>query len=240
MGGDVTTSSRAIEVVGPAGSGKSTVVDCLATSGNVRVVASVTPTTSARRRAIAVAGAAPRLLRLAIRGRLPRRHIAWVARLGAFRMLVDSGGSEHVVLDQGPLYTLGRLAGARPSSAGDRWHDDRIREWAQRLDAVVVLDAPDPVLVSRINRRAKSHAVKGSDETAALAAVARQRDDLDRVVSAVAACGLEVLRFDTGSIAAADIARTVIERVLGPCADTTHDTTYDTTHDTTHDTMELR
>ena len=57
--------------------------------------------------------------------------------------LVRRTRDDVLVLDQGPLYTLSRVLAARPDLADDRWLTGRIERWAERLDAVLVLDAPD-------------------------------------------------------------------------------------------------
>lgn len=165
----------------------------------VRTVSSVSPAAPLLRRALAAGRAAPRALQLIGRGvfgheRTTRRQLAWVGRLVVLDSLARRSGDDVLVLDQGPLYTLSRLLAARPELTDDRWLKREIESWADRLDAVLVLDAPDRELVERIRGRDKAHAVKHSSMPDGLAAVAQQRAELDLVVLTAEAFGLDVLR----------------------------------------------
>jgi hypothetical protein len=203
VGGD----HRIIEVVGPAGAGKSTIATEMITVAGVRVVCSMTDAMPVGRRVTSMLRATPRVVRLAVTGSLSTRQIAWVGRLHAYESLLAHPSEGILVLDQGPIYTLSRLIAARPASAGDGWYASRIEACAHRLDAVVVLDARDEVLIERIRSRDKTHTVKYSTESEAASAIDSQRGEIERVVSAAAAHGLTVLTFDTATRTAADIAR---------------------------------
>ncbi len=130
-------------------------------------------------------------------GEPPRRQLAWIGRLVALGSLARRADDDILVLDQGPLYTLSRLLAARPDLTDDRWLKREMESWANQLDAVLVLDAPDRDLVERIRMRGKTHAVKNSPMSDALAAVAQQRAELEVVVVAAESLGLDVVRMGT-------------------------------------------
>ena len=220
-----------VEIVGPAGSGKTTVASRMCIRPGVRSVSSVSSAVSPARRLVAGFRAAPQTLRLIGRRRPTRQQIAWLSRLVALETVTRHADADVLVLDQGPLYTLSRLTAARPDCAEDAWVTRRTERWAGLLDAVLLLDASDEILVERIRSRSKAHAVKDAVDGDALAAVARQRVELDRLVGAAERHGLRVLRRRTDQLSADRIAEEATEAagrspvaVAAPTT-TTHDTT---------------
>ena len=209
-----------LEIVGPAGSGKSTVAMQMAGQPGVRTVSSVAPAEPWLRQALAAGRAAPRMLQVIGRGAIgrrgtTRRQLAWVGRLVALGSLTRRADDDILVLDQGPLYTLSRLLAARPDITDDRWLKREMVGWADRLDAVLVLDAPDQELVQRIRTRGKAHALKHSSVSDALAAVAQQRAELDIVVVAAESLGLDVLRIGTDEANAEQIVTELTQLARG-------------------------
>jgi hypothetical protein len=119
-----------------------------------------------------------------------------------------------LLFDQGPLYALVRLqAEGKPFTARpafERWRDEMVEGWADELSVIVFLDAPDAVLWDRINVRPQDHKAKGEETKAGLRFIARYRrsfEDLLRKVEEPG--GPQVVRFDTGSTTAAQIAERV-------------------------------
>lgn len=202
-------ATSVVEIIGPAGSGKTTLATELATWPGVLTVSSIGPAETRSRRLLAAGRAMPVVLRL-VRRRTTRRQIAWAARLGALDSLVRRADGEVLVLDQGPVYTLSRLLAARPELAGGEWAERRIENWALLLDAVVVLDAPDGELAARIHSRQKDHAVKAAPDAEAIAAVRTQRAELGAMVTAVAALGVRVLDLRTDHFPVDQIAAKVM------------------------------
>ena len=117
--------------------------------------------------------------------------------------LADVRGT--VVFDQGPIYTLCRPFLRQPRLR--RWRDAKAERWRGLLDVVVWLDAPDEVLLERIDGRDKEHRLKGSERAAAQAELVRER--------AVHLQALErfpnVLRFDTSEASPDAVADAVLE-----------------------------
>jgi hypothetical protein len=107
-----------------------------------------------------------------------------------------------VVFDHGPLFRLTLLAEfGPPLIAGARfrrWWDATLARWADRLDAVVVLDAPDDVLLPRIRSREQRHAVQDASDEEAWRLLGRYRAAYDMVLASLVATGqVALFRFDT-------------------------------------------
>jgi hypothetical protein len=86
-----------------------------------------------------------------------------------------------------------------------------IRQWAAALDVIIRLDAPDSVLMERINARSKSHAVKGKPQQEMHRFLTRGRASMEAVIIRLAADGgPRVLCFDTGQEAPDLLAEKVL------------------------------
>ena len=73
--------------------------------------------------------------------------------------------------------------------------------WSRELDAIVVLDAPDAVLLERIDAREQRHDAKGVPSHQGLELLGRHREAYGRVFELVESFGrTRVLRFDTATM----------------------------------------
>jgi shikimate kinase len=207
---------RLVELAGPAGAGKSTVFRAL-----VARDATIEGRPSLRKREYAgvlaseMLGVARTLLR--DRAYLPRvtpQQIHMMAYLQALPRVLDRAGSaasRTLALDQGPIYLLTRRSLTSERLAA--WRRRVVQTWAPLLDVVVWLDAPDEVLVERINSREKRHRLQGSPEATALEALAESRAVYERASHELEQTGLTrpiVLRFDTSVRSAEEIADEVL------------------------------
>ena len=96
-----------------------------------------------------------------------RKELNWMARLVTSRRILQrqrAQGALHqvVLLDQGPIYTLARLAEqaygyGEQSVHATRWRSEMVEHWSTLLDLVIWLDAPSSVLVDRVFSRSKAH-----------------------------------------------------------------------------------
>lgn len=213
-----------VEVAGLPGSGKSTVVRAVA-AADARVVAA--PFADRRRKALALTRSAlalaPLLLErhsLASSGRDLGRMVRLDAMPTAGQAVWPIAGAARV-FDQGPLFLLHRLSTdphgeARPS-ATSAWSERMLGRWAGNLDLVVVLDAPDEILLARVRSRSKDHALKHVTRDDGLAALHRQRQLLELLLSELRMRStIEVLRIDTAStslVASTTRALEAIDRV---------------------------
>jgi hypothetical protein len=202
------------EVVGPPASGKSTVHRALDGAG-IRAIGNYLSVRRVPAWATSAIGIRS-VLREAIRAGFTRRQLTWIVRLQATPSALRRAelGARAVVFDQGPVYALARLGDAI-ASAGEpaslrAWWTARLRWWAERLDLVVSLDAPDDVLLRRIRSRDKEHPLRGLGDAEAASGLATERARTDAVVEAIAAMGRSRIERIDGSMT--DAAQ-VVERI---------------------------
>jgi hypothetical protein len=161
-----------VELVGPAGVGKTTLAENVQrTNPKVHVGLSLWQVPRSRLVQGAVA-LVPTIIVSALRGRRLRwREIRHMIRLDALRHAVHPKRSRHriILLDEGPVFGIGWLDVAfaeRGIVAPPRWRQRVLRRWGRLLDTVVLLDAGNRVLTSRIRGRAKRHRMKQSSDLA--------------------------------------------------------------------------
>ncbi len=180
-----------VELVGPAGVGKSAVADALRDhDGTLRVSIWGLPLSSLLWSAAALL---PTFVALSVAARAVRwPELKQMIRLSALGRVLPRAaqGRSLVVLDEGPVFALAWLQvfGAERllrSAAYEHWVHRTLAAWAHVIDAVVVVDAPDPVLSQRIRTRVKPHMVKDRSDEEITAFVARFRAAFASVISAV-------------------------------------------------------
>lgn len=205
----VETAPLMVELIGPAGAGKSTLARALRHRDR-RIL------TAARFRVgrldympFFVSNALlllPTILRQSRHGRrLAWSEIKMMVYLTAGNRLLRRQASNHaavVILDQGPVFQLAQLHGFGPeninSEGFEQWWASVLDRWASALDMVIWLDAPDVVLLERVHTRGKWHRVKNESEQEAREFLARYRASYEQMISALTANGgPRVLRFDT-------------------------------------------
>jgi hypothetical protein len=192
-----------VELVGPAGAGKTSLLRILSES-DAALRAGVCPTARAHLRSavallptfVAVHRSARRVLWPEMKRIVYLRTLEWMLADGR----ADAGP---VVLDEGPLYMLARLEVYGARRIGGRgyqdWRRGEVARWARRLGLVVLLDAPDDVLIERIRRRARPHHAQRLPDPQVRRFLADYRDAYDRTLTAlVTAHDVRVLRFDSG------------------------------------------
>ncbi len=219
------TGPRVIEIIGVAGSGKSSLATALADAHegwHIEGPLEVKNKHHLRR----VAHGGSRLVRIMTGNLSQGRRLTWkeskyllyVMEWPRHLASIPERESEVILLDQGPVYVLTRfgtadvpIVGCEP---GDRWWNDTVASWADTLDAVVALDAPDPVLWERITSRAQSHEAldRGRSEWStfaesyrrSFATVLNETDGPD---------GPLILRYDTNTMSTDQIAADVADRL---------------------------
>jgi len=127
---------------------------------------------------------------------LPREELKQIVRLNALRLFVGRrvGRAAVVVLDEGPVFALSwlRVFGHPRLQNGraEPWWLATYAVWAALLDRVVLLDAPEPVLTSRIRGRHKPADVfRQMTDTEIRDLVARYRVSFERVLDGLARAG---------------------------------------------------
>jgi len=123
-------------------------------------------------------------------------------------------GQRVFVLDQGPIYALGRLeAMGKPflrSAVYERWRLRMTKIWARKLTWIVVVDAADPVLVERIGGRTQAHETKGKPPEVGYEFLVRHRRAFDQMVASIEkAGGPEAYRIDSGRMPPGQVAAEV-------------------------------
>ncbi len=211
---------RALELVGVAASGKTSLLGAL-TQRSKRVAAGV-PFTSYAHLRHGLAHAA-RLLPA-----WPSAGGRWLSEKELRSMNYVAGwahgverwqpGDPAVLFDHGPLFRIARLRAFGPplvqSAAFRRWADAAVRRWAGLLDGVVWLDAPDELLLARIEARAERHRMQGEPEADTRRFLAHYRAAYERLLAELAAAGGPVaLRIDTSAEPAAAIAARLVDRL---------------------------
>jgi hypothetical protein len=193
-----------IELVGPAGAGKTTLAHRLGASREAprrRLSLWGLPRWALLASAVALV---PSMVAAASRGRpLRGSELAQMIRLDALRRVVrrEVRREGTLLLDEGPVFALSWLEvvfrrNGDPTLAA--WRRRIVADWASLLDAVVRLDASDAAIAHRIRTRAKSHPVKHAADAEIYRFTAEFRRAFDLVLGDLAAAGsLEVMQLDT-------------------------------------------
>ena len=219
----LTRSPRLVELAGPAGVGKSTVVQSL------RDHTPAAPATIWGQPVLPLLGNGVQLLPTLAGFWWESRSIMWdesrhMVRLRTLHRRVqagDTGAAPMLVFDEGPVFALAWLRGfgheslRRDSSA--EWWDLTFRQWAGTVDVVVVLDASDAELARRIKARSTWHEVKNASVPEITIWMGRFRCALEWVLAGLTSHGsLEVVRLSTeqhGPEHIADRVRSALARV---------------------------
>jgi adenylate kinase family enzyme len=220
---DARSRALVVELVGPAGAGKTTLAEALARlDPSIHVDVSLSRLRTIPVYVVDLVRLLPDLVRY-------RRAVPRFARRDARAMVylsgwrreltkIGQGVRDATVLDHGPIFRLAYLSEFGPAlvrgTAFRRWWRREATAWGGILDLVVLLDAPDEQLVERIRSRERSHAVKDRPRDEASRYLNRYRTAFEHVLTVVRRAGdVEVLRFDTSECAPETIASEVIERL---------------------------
>jgi hypothetical protein len=183
---------RVVELVGPAGVGKSSISRELhrhfaAMPGTIWGQ----PPISLLRTGIRLGPTLFRFWHAA--GSLLWHESRHIVRLGTLQQSLTRNAAppELMLFDEGPIFALTWLRGfghpAMRSPVSDQWWRVTLHHWARRVDAVVVLDASDALLTERIRSRPEWHEVKEEPNWYVASWMGRFRGALEWVL-----CGLAV------------------------------------------------
>ena len=212
--------ARRIEIVGVAGTGKSTLAQTLITRHPDWRLADFIHAREPTHWSYFLRSA-PGVVRLLVHSH-GQPSLSWdEVKLYVYasewhRYLDSQHGSGVTLLDQGPVFALACLrwsdSPAGRSPAFTAWTHETTERWASELDAVVELTAADDVLLERINKRAKGHVAKGRSSSEALAVLASHRRAYADVLDEVEQLGrLRRMRVDTSEITSESVADEVLE-----------------------------
>ena len=210
---------RIVEIVGPAGAGKTTLCQMLSCCEDIHVVdfPNVRDLGSVpffARYGFEILGSVTRTHPADLK-QLSRRQVAWLSILNGWPSILQREArksNDLIVLDQGPVYLLAEMSLGGPcflqTTNGKELWQKWYRQWSSALDTVVWLDAPDECLIQRIRAREKDHVVKDRPEHVISAFLKEYRRAYECAFSSLSAHRqyFRVLRFDTSRHAPEEIA----------------------------------
>ena len=218
--GAARRSGELIEIAGPAGCGKTTLVEALAARISFRS---------------GVTSCGPSCLPLALRllpllpsgyvwdefkhGRIPRdtlRSLVYVEAWLLEQSRRDRADTDAVLFDHGPFFRLATIREFGPGGGAGirRWWESMRDSWSETMTLVVWLDASDDVLLERIRSRDRDHACKQMGNDEARAWLGRYRDGFDSALAVLEQRRpADIARFDTSSRTPDEIAESLCELI---------------------------
>jgi thymidylate kinase len=120
-----------------------------------------------------------------------------------------------ILLDHGPIFKIATLDAFGPerlkSRGFEQWWHDVFKQWAFTLDVVIWLNAPEKILIERINARHQRHAVKGKSEFEAQEFLTRYQNSYERVLAKLVEYGGPTpLKFDSSQASVEQIADEIL------------------------------
>lgn len=209
---------RIVEIVGPAGAGKTTLCQALSHSrefihlGNFPDVRKISAAPFFVWNGIQIYFGLLGLSRYNSR-KLTRREFAWLSILKGWPGILQKElkNNKIIILDQGPVYLLTETYTFGPEylreqKAEKLWLDLYSR-WANKVNMIVWLDAADTDLLKRIRNRDKEHVVKNESFETTFEFLSRYRKAYEQTISNLSLNhpGLKILRFDTSQISPQEI-----------------------------------
>jgi len=213
------TVSQIVEVIGPAGAGKTSLCQALSHCSqsiqlsNFPDVRQISALPFLARNGFQIS---PALLSFPQHNsrKLTRREFAWLLILNGWAGILQEElkkTNKVIVLDQGPIYLLTEIHEFGPeflrAQNTESFWRDLYFQWANTLDMVVWLDAENTDLIKRIRSRNKGHPVKDESIETTFEFLICYRKAYEQIISNLLRNqpSLKVLRFDT--------SRTPMERI---------------------------
>jgi adenylate kinase family enzyme len=218
----MSRTRQTVEIVGVAGAGKSTLTRELHLGYACGVADSLH--TRAPAHWPYVAHSVPRFLPLVLTNVQNRPFLSWdelkfviyVLEWDRYLRVEGRDRSGVILLDQGPVFALACLLwGRKPITRREsfqEWVHRMVERWSTELDAIVLLDAPDEVLLARINNREQGHQGKGVAAGEGLRLIQVHREAYRQVLELIERLGRpRLLRYDTATMPPSKIAGELAE-----------------------------
>jgi cytidylate kinase len=200
-------SPLVVEILGPAGSGKTTILNAL--SRRDTKIRPDFPLSRTEKIPYLISNTftlLPTYLRQYRNTRwFDRREIRSMVYLKAGLHVLGqqvSNNGRVTVLDHGPIYRLAFLREFGPEITNSQsyklWWESLFKEWVTTLDIVIWLDAPNDILWKRIRARDRWHMIKDKCEHEAFEFLTRYRASFEQTIAESRIyCQIKLLRFDT-------------------------------------------
>lgn len=209
------------EIIGPAGAGKSTLAQTLRQHDpTIRTGLSVwgLPSSLLLLSAFSSLPTLPGLLRR----RSCRADFGLVVRLNALHRLLERerSGGKTLLMDEGAIFALVKLHAfgleGVASRRVEKWTKSVMDRWAETLDTVIWLDAPDAVLTKRIRERHKGHRMKEQSDAEIHRFLARYRRSYEQIITELSARrNLKIIRLSTQEHSLERIAEESLSSING-------------------------
>ena len=225
--GRESRTARVIEIIGPAGAGKTTLCQMLVRHTEIVRLENFPDVRKATDAPFFILNGLqliPGLIRIYHPNsrQLTRREFAWMSILNGWSAILrreTNDGDKVIILDQGPLYLFAEMRVFGPEylrqNSAERFWQNLYDRWMTTLSMVVYLDATDEVLFDRIRSRQQEHIVKTEPSTVVYKFLDRYRAEYAYLLSIFTANmgNLKVLRCDSGKQSLQDIANQLLAEV---------------------------
>lgn len=120
-----------------------------------------------------------------------------------------------ILLDHGPIFRLALLSKFGPeitaSPKYEHWLDSMLDQWGETLQVIIWVDAPNAILMDRIDVRSRKHQVKQKSEESVYEFLDRYRNSYFQIIDKLRANrNVLVLEFDTDQ----EKADQIVEKIL--------------------------
>lgn len=211
-----------MELVGPAGAGKTTLSRALSKRDEEIVIGPDIELRKVSHLPVFIRSI-PSSVPLFLYQRKSNRQLTWtelkdIAYLKGWPDLLrrrSSNTGKVILLDQGPVFRMATLHEFGPESlkseASKMWWLHLYEQWASTLDILIWLDTSDAILMERINTRTKKHDVKGKPKLEAQQFLTQYRRSYRAVLDKLTSHnGPTILQFDTSKISIDQIADEIL------------------------------
>lgn len=218
----IISRPRILEMAGLAGAGKSTLALALC-QRNKKITIGAEIAFRKVEQVPIFARSVPLILSLIVAGFEASQRWTWdeikfMVYLKSWSRILEQQAKTNpgtILLDHGPVFKMATLHAFGPawlrSTSAKTWWSELFQQWADLLDLIVWLEAPDSLLETRINTRKQKHKVKGKTASEMMQFLASYRDSYNYVLSGLVSSNrLNVIKFDTSQASIDEIAEDIM------------------------------